>query len=120
MFVDRQLVVHVDHFQDGYSFSHGGQVHHFTEFEKINEFFRDNTEFSTLKFICDGHKHYIHYAQNQIHYYFALWALRADISEESGGSWVEEKNGKSRYFVAIKGSQTPVFKEIKIGSSVDS
>ena len=62
-------------------------------------FFLEQTSFDTIKLRLPNQKYYLHMTLDEPETFTSKNALRRVLSQESQGAWIEEKNGKLRYFV---------------------
>ncbi len=75
------------------------------------EFFSENSV-DTVKTFQAGVKTYTHFNGEDVQTFRTKKALRRALSQESGGAWVEKKEGKMRYFVDKSGWFNTSFKEV--------
>jgi len=75
------------------------------------EFFLQNSV-DTVKSFQAGVKTYTHFDGEDVQTFHTKKVLRRALSRESGGAWIEEKEGKMRYFIDDSGWFNASFKEV--------
>lgn len=92
-------------------FRHEGKMHAFQCMDKVHTFFQKRP-FDTVKFSQKGKKSFIHFHIDGIEHFDSKRALRKALSQEWRGAWVEEKSGKTRYFVDKSSWFNTSFREV--------
>jgi len=103
--------VHVDIFPhvEGFRFEHQGQDCALPSIDKVHAFFQEKC-FDTVRLCQGGKKSYVHFGEDEI--FYTKKELRKTLSHESGGAWIEEKDGKKRYFVDDSGWFQTSYKQV--------
>ncbi len=97
--IDRRCTVNVQPTPQGYAFQYGDKTYRRSTKESLHDFFLEQTSFDTVKLRFPNEKYYIHLTLDEPEEFFSKNALRRVLSQESQGAWIEEKNGKQRYFI---------------------
>jgi hypothetical protein len=97
--IDKRCTFKVCETTRGFAFQYQGKTHRCTSQESLHLFFLKNTSFDTIKLRFPKEKYYIHFTLDEPEEFASKIALRRVLSQESQGAWVEEKNGKQRFFV---------------------
>ena len=101
-FIDRRCTVNVLPTSRGYSFEYGGKTHKRRTEEGVHQFFLKeyrSEKLDSVKLHINDEKYYLHFTLDEPEKFTSKRALRSVLSKENEGAWVEEKNGKHRYFI---------------------
>jgi hypothetical protein len=96
---DRRCTVNAQPTPQGYTFHYKGKTYRRSTQEGLHSFFLKHTSLDTVKLRLPNEKYYLHFTLDEPERFTTKQALRRVISRESQGAWIEEKNGKQRYFV---------------------
>ncbi len=94
----RQVNIDLFPHVEGFCFEHEGQNHVLPTMDKVHAFFKEKC-FDTVKLCQNEKKEYLLFIDHQVEIFDSKTALRKTLSQENRGAWIEEKEGKKRYFV---------------------
>jgi hypothetical protein len=98
-FIDRRCTISVDQTCRGYTFKYEGKIQRCLTREKIHQFFLNHSLIDTVKLCFKNTSYYLHFTLDEPEKFASKEALRRILSQETDGAWIEEKNGKQKYFV---------------------
>ena len=97
--INRQCTVNIRPTFRGYVFNHEGRNCKRRTLENIHQFFLKQPSLDTVKLCLPNEKYYLHLTFDEPEKFTTKQALRRVLAQESSGAWIEQKDGKKRYFV---------------------
>jgi len=105
--------INIDLFSDEKEshFQYDRKCHVLPSMEKVHEFFQ-RQPFDTVKLSQDGKREYLNFTNEEVRVFDSMKTLRKTLSQENDGAWIEEKDGKKRYFIDDSGWFQTSFKQV--------
>lgn len=94
-----RCTVNVQQISQGYAFRCGGKTYTRSNQESLHDFFLKYSNYDTVKLRFPNEKYYLHLTFDEPDVFTSKQALQRMLSQESNGTWIEEKNNKQRYFI---------------------
>lgn len=99
-FIDRRCTVDVRHTSRNYRFTYKGHNHKYSTLERVHDFFLNRCpELDTVYLRLQEESYYLRATLDEPEKYKTLRHLRAELSQQSSGAWIEQEGGERHYFI---------------------